>query len=123
MRGHVATATPPGEGPISMDAFDLADLLAAHGEGGKPYHEFLRLPSLSVGLYVLPAGEEDGQRPHAEDEVYYVVGGRARFRAGDDDRAVESGTVLYVAADVDHRFYDIGEDLPLLVFFAPAGTG
>ena len=81
------------------------------------------MPSLSVGLYVLPAGGTDGQRPHAEDEVYYVVGGRARFRAGDDGRAVAPGAVLFVAAGVDHRFYDIAEELTLLVFFAPAETG
>jgi quercetin dioxygenase-like cupin family protein len=108
-----------------MDAFDLADLLTAHREAGQPYHEFLRAESasLSVGLYVLPAGGTDGQRPHAEDEVYYVVSGRARFRAGEDDRPVAAGAVLFVAAGIDHRFHEITEDLTLLVFFAPAESG
>jgi quercetin dioxygenase-like cupin family protein len=106
-----------------VDAFDLAGLMTAQREGGRPYHEFLRKESLSVGLYVLPAGGTDGQRPHAEDEVYYVVAGRARFRAGADDRPVTAGTVLFVAAGVDHRFHEIAEDLTLLVFFAPAESG
>src|SRR3712207_9108288 len=101
-----------------MDAFDLARLLSSPLQ--EPYLEFLRVPSLSVGLYALPAGAADPQQPHTEDEVYHVVGGRARIRVGAEDRAVEAGTVVFVAAGVEHRFYAIEEDLTVLVFFAPA---
>jgi mannose-6-phosphate isomerase-like protein (cupin superfamily) len=89
---------------------------------GKAYSEFLRVPSMSAGLYVLTAGADDTQRPHHEDEMYYVVRGRARFRAGDEDREVSAGSVLFVAAEVEHHFYDIQEELAALVFFAPAET-
>ena len=107
-----------------MEAFDLARLLTGHDPSVEPYHEFLRVPSLSVGLYALPAGTADPQEPHTEDEVYHVVGGRARIRVGAEDRAVEAGTVVFVEAGVEHRFYAIEEDLKVLVFFAPAeGTG
>ena len=87
---------------------------------GKLYREFLRVPAMSAGLYVLPAGASDPQRPHHEDEMYYVLRGRARFRAGDEDREISAGSVLFVAAEVGHRFYDIAEELAVLVFFAPA---
>ena len=103
-----------------MEAFDLARLLSGHDPSEEPYLEFLRVPSLSVGLYALPAGATDPQEPHTEDEVYHVVGGRARIRVGAEDRAVQAGTVVFVEAGVDHRFYDIEEDLRVLVFFAPA---
>jgi quercetin dioxygenase-like cupin family protein len=89
-------------------------------ESGKLYREFLRVPVMSAGLYVLAAGASDSQRPHREDEMYYVVRGRARFQASDDDREVSAGSVLFVAAEVEHRFYDIAEELSVLVFFAPA---
>jgi len=88
----------------------------------KLYREFLRVPSMSAGLYVLPAGAADPQHPHHEDEMYYVIRGRARFRAGDRDQEVSAGTVLFVAAELEHRFYDIAEELAVLVFFAPAET-
>jgi mannose-6-phosphate isomerase-like protein (cupin superfamily) len=87
---------------------------------GKMYREFLRVPPMSAGLYVLPAGATDPQPPHHEDEMYYVLRGRARFRAGDEDREISAGSVLFVAAEVEHRFYDIAEELAVLVFFAPA---
>jgi mannose-6-phosphate isomerase-like protein (cupin superfamily) len=89
-------------------------------QGGKLYREFLRVPAMSAGLYVLPAGATDLQRPHHEDEMYYIVRGRARFRAGDEDREISAGSVLFVAAEVEHRFHDIAEELAVLVFFAPA---
>src|SRR5579864_3577263 len=94
----------------------------ARAESGKLYIEFLRVPAMSAGLYVLAAGAADLQRPHHEDEMYYVIRGRARFRAGDDDREVSAGSMLFVAAEVEHRFYDIAEELGVLVFFAPAET-
>jgi mannose-6-phosphate isomerase-like protein (cupin superfamily) len=103
-----------------METFDLSRLLSGHDFSGEPYLEFLRVPALSVGLYVLPAGAADPQQPHTEDEVYHVVGGRASIRVGAEDRAVEAGTVVFVEAGVDHRFHDIEEDLTVLVFFAPA---
>ncbi len=84
------------------------------------YREFLRVPAMSAGLYVLPAGASDLQRPHHEDEIYYVVRGQARFQAGSESCEVSSGVVLFVAAELDHHFYDVTEELALLVFFAPA---
>ena len=103
-----------------MEAVDLARLLSGHDFSLEPYLEFLRVPSLSVGLYVLSAGAFDPQQPHTEDEVYHVVSGKGRIRVGAEDCAVEAGTVVFVEAGMDHRFYAIEEDLAVLVFFAPA---
>jgi quercetin dioxygenase-like cupin family protein len=100
--------------------FEIGEIERERSQTDKLYREFLRVPALSAGLYVLPAGASDPQRPHHEDEMYYVIRGRARFRAGDEDAEVSSGSVLFVAAEVEHRFYDIAEELAVLVFFAPA---
>ena len=100
--------------------FHTHELAVQRARGGKSYLEFLRVPTMSAGLYVLSAGATDPQRPHHEDEMYYVLRGCARFRAGDADQEISAGSVLYVAAEVEHRFYDIAEELALLVFFAPA---
>jgi mannose-6-phosphate isomerase-like protein (cupin superfamily) len=81
--------------------------------------EVLRSELLSVGLYIVPAGGPDDQSPHNEDEVYYVVRGRAKIRVGDDDHPVQPGTVLFVPAKAVHYFHDISEELILVVFWAP----
>jgi quercetin dioxygenase-like cupin family protein len=100
----------------------ISDVDRKRAEHNKPYREFLRVPAMSAGLYVLPARATDQQKPHHEDEIYYVTRGKARFRAGDEDREICAGSVIFVAAEVEHRFYDIVEEIALLVFFAPAET-
>jgi quercetin dioxygenase-like cupin family protein len=103
-----------------MRAFDLDVLSAERRRSGKAWLEFLRVPSLSMGVYHLEAGQEDRQQPHTEDEVYYVVAGRARFRVGAEVQEAQPGSILFVERLVEHRFFDITEDLTVLVFFAPA---
>jgi quercetin dioxygenase-like cupin family protein len=100
----------------------LPEIAEQRAASGKPYREFLRAPAMSAGLYILPAGGADHQKPHREDEIYYVVRGRARFKAGPEDREVSAGSIIFVAAEVGHGFYDITEELATLVFFAPAET-
>jgi mannose-6-phosphate isomerase-like protein (cupin superfamily) len=104
------------------DFFQIEQLEQRRAQAGKSYLEFLRVPAMSAGIYTLPAGATDPQKPHNEDEMYYVVRGRARMRVGAEDRAVSQGSVIFVAARVEHRFYDIAEELLVLVFFAPAET-
>ena len=101
-------------------AWEIAGLDERRRSTGRPYFEFLTVPDLSAGLYVLEAGEEDRQQPHTEDEVYAVVAGRGRLRMGEEDVAVEPGSVAFVAAGVEHRFHDITEPLTILVAFGPA---
>ena len=103
-----------------MDAFELAQLITECSQAGSQYLEFIRKPSLSVGLYMLSAGAIDQQEPHTEDEVYYVVNGRASIQVDNESRSVESGSVVFVQANIEHRFHTITEDLTILVFFAPA---
>jgi len=103
-----------------MQAFDLDELLAAHAEAGALYHEFVREPSLSTGLYILRAGTLDPQQTHTEDEVYYVISGSGQITVAEEERAVRAGRVVFVATGVEHRFHTITEDLTILVFFAPA---
>ena len=100
--------------------FDLPTISGERAQAGKLYLEFLRVPALSAGVYVLAAGGADPQKPHHEDEVYYVVRGRGRMRVGSEEQVVKAGSVISVAAKLEHCFFDISEELEVLVFFAPA---
>jgi len=78
---------------------------------------------MSAGVYVLLAGGTDPQQPHQEDEIYYVVHGKAKMRLGSkdqgEDRAVGEGSVIFVEAGLEHRFFEVKEELVVLVVFAP----
>ena len=86
---------------------------------GHGYVDFLASEKLSLGLAVWPTGSNDRQRPHAEDEVYYVIRGRGVIQVATEDRPVKAGSLVFVAAGVEHRFHHIEEDLRVLVFWAP----
>jgi quercetin dioxygenase-like cupin family protein len=100
--------------------FDLAPLLSRRSAMGKRYLEFLRVPSMSAGVYVLPVDGNDPQRPHTEDEMYYVVRGRACVTVAGQRQYIQEGSVIYVEANSEHHFHEIEEELVVLVFFAPA---
>ncbi len=103
-----------------MDHFSRQELQRAHSGIDERYFEFLRRDSMSVGIYRLPADGEDRQQPHTEDEIYYVLSGRAKIRVGDEVNPVAPEDVVFVERNVDHTFFDIEEALELLVVFAPA---
>jgi len=88
----------------------------------QPYHEFLRVPAMSAGVYVLSAAATDRQRPHQQDEIYYVVRGKAMMRLGEEERSIQEGSVIFVESGLEHRFFDIEQELVFLVVFAPAET-
>ena len=100
--------------------YELRRIIEERHRSDKRWLEFLRVASLSMGVYVLPVGGEDPQQPHTEDEVYYVVGGRCTLRVGEVDHEVRPSSLLYVPARAEHRFHAIEEELTVLVFFAPA---
>lgn len=102
-----------------MKAFEIADVLQQQSNSSDRYHEFLRVPALSAGVYVLPTGSNDEQQPHSEDELYYVLAGRGMIHVAGEDRPVQTGSMVYVAYDV-HYFHTITEALRILVLFAPA---
>ncbi len=100
------------------EVFNVEDLKADTGNEAVSYTEFLNVPGMHCGVYRLAAGSKDMQTPHDEDEVYYVVEGRAQLRVAGETTDVGPGSVLYVRASEEHAFFEISEDMLLLVFFS-----
>jgi mannose-6-phosphate isomerase-like protein (cupin superfamily) len=97
-------------------AFELDELQA---DRSRSYAEFLRRPGISMGVYHLPVGGKDPQHPHAADEVYVVLAGRAVLEVEGERLEMQRGRVVSVDVGADHRFVDVTEDLSVLVVFAP----
>jgi mannose-6-phosphate isomerase-like protein (cupin superfamily) len=102
-----------------LQSFRAAELIDANTASDKRYTEFLRVPAMSAGVYALPAGGEDMQSPHDQDEIYYVLSGRSKFICENDVIDAAPGSLIYVAKHAAHRFFDIAEDLEIIVIFAP----
>jgi oxalate decarboxylase/phosphoglucose isomerase-like protein (cupin superfamily) len=104
--------------------YRLEEIMAQQLAGGRPYLEFLRVPAMSCGIYVLASGAADEQKPHAQDELYYVINGAANMMVygdeGAEDRELGPGDIIFVKAGQEHRFHHITQELMVLVAFAPA---
>ncbi|MEC3995609.1 cupin domain-containing protein [Actinacidiphila sp. DG2A-62] len=102
-----------------MKVFRLDDLDAERDANQGAYLRFLKERTMSAGLYALKAGDTDPQTPHAQDEIYFVVSGRAAITVGEETTTVARGSVVHVPARTPHRFHHITEDLRVLVVFSP----
>jgi mannose-6-phosphate isomerase-like protein (cupin superfamily) len=102
----------------NWQVFDLDEVKDKLTGKAVEYLEFLNVPAINCGIYFLTAGSTDMQAPHDDDEVYLVLSGRARMRLGDEERDVGEGSLLYVSATTEHSFFEIKEDMALLVIFA-----
>ena len=112
---------------MRMQSFYSVDEIRKQITSRLPYAQFLRVPTMSCGVYVLPPGEADRQQPHNEDEIYYVLSGAARMKVfaenqPEQDRAIATGDIIFVKAREEHWFHGITQELVLLVVFAPAMT-
>ena len=98
-RGRVRRSAGVRRGPW-LTPSTFGELAAALAQDRHEFAEFFRGPSGSLSLTVArwPAGSVDDQQPHTEDEVYYVVAGRAQLTVNGEPTPVESGSVAFVAA-------------------------
>lgn len=105
----------------AWQVFHVDDIKAQMSSKSVEYREFIRVPTVSCGLYHLEAGSQDMQTPHDEDEMYFVLEGRAQLQIADEVHEVRPGSILYVQAAETHSFFEIEEDMTLLVVFPSAG--
>jgi len=118
----VPTSALSADDTPALLKFSVDDLARQNAESEVPYLEFMRVESMSTYLYELPAGATDEQTPHNQDEIYYVVSGRAKITVDAETTTVEPGDIIFVKKFADHKFIDITEDLQLVVVFAPPDT-
>ena len=100
------------------EVFNIEELKKSVSHTDVGYKEFLNVDAMHCGVYRLAAGSSDMQTPHDEDELYYVVEGKAQLSVAGEVQEVGPGSVMYVRASEEHAFFEIAEDMTLLVFFA-----
>ena len=113
----MADKQPPADWRFALDDM-MAQMPRAKEKGW--VEAPLKYGSLLLGVYA-PRGE-DPQEPHEQDEVYVVMRGHGTFVNGAERKAFAPGDLLFVPANVVHRFEDFSDDLALwVVFYGPEG--
>jgi mannose-6-phosphate isomerase-like protein (cupin superfamily) len=98
--------------------FELQDLIAQLKKEGGYFLDFLKVRDLEAGIIMLHSGEKDTQEPHLADELYYVIEGSGFMELGKGRRPVKKGSIIFVPANMHHKFYGNKEDLVVLYMFA-----
>ena len=98
-----------------MNRLTIEGALCSLKKQDKPFKELFSHGSLNVEIYK-PEGV-DLQQPHSRDEVYVIASGSGYFINGGSRDKFETGEVLFVAAEVEHRFEDFTSDFSTWVFF------
>ena len=115
--GRSATGPEGDVAPVRLwQVFELDELQSMGG--GQRFREFLNVPSMTAGLYVLAAEADDDQTAHDRDELYHVISGSAVLRVAEADHPVGPGSIVFVRRGIEHRFHSITEELRVLVLFA-----
>lgn len=103
-----------------MDRLTIANARALLAELPEAYAEVFAHGSLSVEIYA--PGLVDEQGPHSRDEIYVIASGSGHFDLEGRIQPVETGEVLFVAAQARHKFVDYSDDFSTWVmFYGPEG--
>jgi mannose-6-phosphate isomerase-like protein (cupin superfamily) len=93
-----------GEAKVSH----VDDIEGAHGGVFKPVGAHLGVTAFGVNLEQYPQGHERyPEHDHAEDgqeEVYYVISGRATLMVGGEEHELHAGSVAYVPSGTKRKF-------------------
>lgn len=105
---------------MNTASFSISDVVGQCQASKAVWLEFLNVPDLSMGVYRIPAGTDDHEThdPHDRDEVYVGISGKGCLTVDSEEFRVESDTIVYVKAGVEHHFHDVTDDLTVLVFFS-----
>lgn len=116
----VSAAGQDAQESTAAESFVVEQVVSELKASSHRYTKLLDRPSMSAGVYILPSGAVDTQRPHERDEIYYVISGSGKLLVDSDTLVAAPGVALFVAAKADHRFVEIDDDLELLVVFGGA---
>jgi len=79
------------------------------------YIECSRHGTMSLGMYA--PHKKDLQKPHDQDELYFVLSGSGIFVHGNQKDRFSAGDTLFAAAGVNHHFEDFTDDFSAWVIF------
>lgn len=84
-------------------------------EEGQPFTVVMKRGTMSIEYYA--PKNKDLQKPHRQDEIYVIASGKACFVRHGEAVNCTAGDVLFVPAQMEHRFEDFTNDFATWVIF------
>ena len=87
---------------------------------GAPFVTMMAGGSMSVEVFA--PKDADLQKPHSQDELYFIHSGTSQIIINGQRFDAVAGDAFFVAAGVEHRFENFSIDfVTWVVFYGPAG--
>lgn len=87
-------------------------------ETDRQHYEVLDEDSMTVEVGRYATGTSEPKNPHTGDEIYYIISGSGMARVGDETYPVEAGDVVYVESGLEHDFFNIDDEITVLIVLA-----
>lgn len=84
-------------------------------EQDKPFTVLMKNGSMSIEYFV--PKNIDTQQPHKQDEIYVIASGSSQFFRNGEVMDCNKGDVLFVSANMEHRFMNFTDDFGTWVIF------
>ena len=84
------------------------------------HKEVLTAGPLTVEVGTYPTDSAAPKNPHNEEELYYVLSGSGQMRVGDDTHDIEAGDLIHVEPNLEHDFFNITEEITVLIMLGPS---
>ena len=87
---------------------------------GAPFVRMMAGGSMSVEVFT--PKNTDLQKPHSQDELYFIHSGTGQLVINGQPFAAAAGDAFFVAAGVEHHFENFSHDfVTWVVFYGPQG--
>ena len=77
----------------------------------------------SMTLEYFAPKKVDTQMPHKQDEIYVIIDGNGTFYRNGERTACKKNDILFVPAEMEHRFENFSDDFAVWVIFYGADGG
>ncbi|MDH3192102.1 MAG: cupin domain-containing protein [Nitrosopumilus sp.] len=102
--------------------FNVDEYIKKIKDGKNFFHTFINRDTLAAGVLVLQPGEKDTQKPHENDEVYFVLKGNGFLKIKEKDYPISKNKMYFVGKKIKHYFHGNSQELVVLYFFGGHDT-
>ena len=102
--------------------FNVDEYIEKIKDGKNFFHTFINRDTLATGVLVLQPGEKDTQKPHENDEVYFVLKGNGFLKIKEKDYPISKNKMYFVGKKTKHYFHGNSQELVVLYFFGGPDT-
>ncbi|OLS20032.1 MAG: hypothetical protein HeimC3_42430 [Candidatus Heimdallarchaeota archaeon LC_3] len=97
--------------------FDFKSIVEQINQSNIYYKSFIDEPHMDMGMLVLKPGEEDDQKSHTKDEVYFIIQGNGYLTLNNQKFPIKEKSFYLVKKNTTHKFSNNTKSIIVVYFF------